>query len=626
MRPLLIGKADGKNFSLPPDVVTSTLVVYGGKGMGKTNLGAVLVEELSRAGLRWVAADPLGVWWGLRHNREGKGPGIECLILGGVHGDIPIEPTGGAVVADLVVDYPESNVIIDFSRKPSGEMWGVAEKVRFLTHYAKRLFQRQGSLEDGRRREPLFQIVDEAARYVPQIIPAGNPDLAMCVAAWEQLVEEGRNIGIGVGLLTQRSARMNKSVSELADAMLAFRVLGPNSISAVTDWLGEHVPKDRIRLHMETLRSLDRGRCLLVSPGWLKFEGIVDIRARETFDSSATPKPGERPKKVSGKAAKPDLAKYAERMKETIERAKSEDPKALRQQVQELKNKLVAAEKQAGKGSAGAAGQGSAPPKAPDPKVIERAVQSAVKTATTPLLRQIETIRKQAKQAVENFAKAAGPLNAIANIEMPEIPRIEAVANLVESVDAGLRRMERGEPRPVIVRPPRPAAESNGSLSMALVKVLSRLEELLDCTHSDKVAKAQLAAWAEYSPNSGGYNNYLGTLRSQGLITYPSGGYVAITEEGRKHAQPGDVPVNSKQMLERAKLVLGGSEARLLELLHESREETAKTELAEASGFSPNSGGFNNYLGHMRTLGFIEYPKPGMVKCADWLYLNGDAA
>src|SRR4051812_14105023 len=90
--------------ALPLDVVTSTVVVYGGKGMGKTNLGSVLVEELAKAGLRWSVLDPLGVWWGLRHAKDGKGPGIECLVLGGVHGDIPIEPTGGAVVADLVVD------------------------------------------------------------------------------------------------------------------------------------------------------------------------------------------------------------------------------------------------------------------------------------------------------------------------------------------------------------------------------------------------------------------------------------------------------------------------------------------------------------------------------------------
>jgi hypothetical protein len=96
---------------------------------------------------------------------------------------------------------------------------------------------------------------------------------------------------------------------------------------------------------------------------------------------------------------------------------------------------------------------------------------------------------------------------------------------------------------------------------------------------------------------------------------------VRITDAGRKLAQPENVPASSGEMLARAKRVLGGSEGRLLEILHESREETPKTKLAEAAGFSPNSGGFNNYLGHMRTLGFVEYPQPGQVKCADWLYL-----
>jgi uncharacterized protein len=155
------------NLNLPLDAVTSTLVVYGGKGMGKTNFGSVLVEELTKAGLRWCALDPLGVWWGLRHSKDGKGRGIECVILGGAHGDIPIEPTGGAVAADLVVDEP-ANVIIDFSRKASGDMWSIGEKVRFVTEYALRLFQRQGGLTDGTRREPIFQILDEAARYIPQ--------------------------------------------------------------------------------------------------------------------------------------------------------------------------------------------------------------------------------------------------------------------------------------------------------------------------------------------------------------------------------------------------------------------------------------------------------------------------
>jgi polynucleotide 5'-kinase involved in rRNA processing len=46
------------DLSLPLAAVTSTIVVYGGKGMGKTNLGAVVAEECAKAGLRWSVIDP----------------------------------------------------------------------------------------------------------------------------------------------------------------------------------------------------------------------------------------------------------------------------------------------------------------------------------------------------------------------------------------------------------------------------------------------------------------------------------------------------------------------------------------------------------------------------------------
>ena len=107
-----------QNLSLPLDTVTSTIVVYGGKGMGKTNFGSVVVEELTRIGLRWSYLDPLGVVWGLRHSADGKQPGLECLILGGVHGDIPIEPTAGTVVADRGNECQKSNG--QKSKRPSG--------------------------------------------------------------------------------------------------------------------------------------------------------------------------------------------------------------------------------------------------------------------------------------------------------------------------------------------------------------------------------------------------------------------------------------------------------------------------------------------------------------------------
>jgi uncharacterized protein len=598
--------------ALPLDVVTSTLVVYGGKGMGKTNFGSVLVEELSKAGLRWSTLDPLGVWWGLRHSSDGKGRGIECLILGGAHGDIPIEPTGGAVVADLVVDEPAS-VIIDFSRKPTGEMWTIGEKTRFVTDYAMRLFRRQGELVDGRRREPIFQILDEAARYIPQLIPAGNPDLARSVSAWETLVEEGRNIGIGVGLLTQRSARMNKSVSEVADAMFSFRIVGPNSIGAVTDWLGEHVPKDQIKKHVETLRSLDRGSCLVVSPGWLKFEDVVHIRARETFDSSATPKPGERPRRVTGEAAKPDLAKYVDRMRETIEKAKENDPRELREQIRRLKAQLV---KTSTTSPAKTESDRSFEYEAKISKAVLRAIKERDATWS-------KTVRDHLRELERRIAEAAATVHYQAR-NFPFVPPAEI------SIEAPPTPHENPAPKVIPLRPaPEPRrlqsqSESNGHLSRSQIAILAALAQF-EAIGRNVVPKKWIAALAGASHSSSTYANNLGALRTAGYIDYPEAGKLALTAEGREKAPEVEAPRSSEEMLQRCKEIVSRSQSAILDALARHYPKAVdKTDLASETEASATSSTFANNLGALRSAGMLDYPTPGQVRAADWIFLQGE--
>lgn len=655
------------NLHLPADAQTSTLLVLGGKGMGKTNLGRVIVEELSRLGLRWAALDPLGVWWGLRYSKDGKGRGIECLILGGVHGDMPIEPTGGAVVADLVVDESIS-VIIDFSRKPSGEMWSIGERTRFITEYAKRLYQRQGGLVGGQRRSPIFQMLDEAARYVPQIIPHGNPELAKCLGAWEALVEEGRNIGVGIGLLTQRSARINKSVSELADALFAFRTVGPNSVEAVTDWLGEHVPKSDIKQHVETLRSLERGRCLVVSPGWLKFEGIANVRAGETFDSSATPKPGERQAKVTGAGAKPDLAKYQERMRETIERAKENDPSALKREVERLKKEVAA------KPSAPAA-----------VTVADRKIAAKAATASVSILNQqnamIARMRAEVEQAMKVIARVTAFGFEATKVNPKEVERAVQVA--VEQIGqkvakaADVRRAEfeklkgeleallgrlgrlvdkkidisvdviRANPPfalnavPVVARIPKSAVsvtyEGHGTLARvdadAVNKVLFAEGSPIGKTQSKilramaefeaigvaNVTRAAVASWCGIKSTTGTFKNYLSELRVAGLIV-TTAEKLQLTDAGRSLA--GEVPAvaNQAELLARAKQVIGSTQGRMLEVIHGNRDGISRAAVAEQLGISPTTGTYKNYISELRTAGMIVDIDRETVKCADWMY------
>lgn len=497
------------SLALPPATVTSTVVVYGGKGMGKTNFGSVLVEELAAAHLRWSVLDPMGVWWGLRHAKDGKGKGIECLILGGAHGDIPIEPTGGSVAADLVVDE-DANVIIDFSRKPNGETWGVGEKIRFITDYGRRLFQRQGSLVNGKRREPIFQVLDEAARFIPQMIRAGQPELAQCLSVWAQMVEEGRNFGLGVCLLTQRSARLNKDVAELADAMIAFRTVGPNSIGAVMDWLGEHVPKQRINELIEKLRSLPVGHCLVVSPGWLEVEKIVKIRERATFDSSATPKPGESVKRVTGEAAKPDLAKYAARMQETIERVKQNDPAELKKKLAAVSKELEQERKK----------KTPAEKPAAAPKVIDsRLIAQAVKKRDREWLQAVRSYQAAAERHILN-ASATALKSMIATAPGFEAPKEMAGADATTVYNPAKQTVR-------VVRPPAPAGNNGPGADLPLgeKKVLIAVAQ-----YSDGAERDQLTILTGYKRST--RDAYLQRLGEKAYVTAEPGGLVIATEQG----------------------------------------------------------------------------------------------
>jgi hypothetical protein len=595
------------DFSFPEDAVTSTVLIYGGKGMGKSNSGAVFLEELSKNGLRWSALDPMGVLWGLRYSADGKGSGIECLILGGPHGDIPIETTAGAVAADLVVNE-SVNVIIDFSRKHTGEMWGVGERIRFVNDYGKRLYQLQGSLIDGKRREPIFQLIDEAARFMPQTIRQGEVDAAKCLSTWATIVEEGRNVGIGVGLLTQRSARLNKDVAELADVMIAFRTVGPNSIAAVMDWLGEHAPKEKIKGYVEQLRSLPRGTALVVSPGWLKIEAVVPMRPRETFDSSSTPKPGEHGRKVSGKGAAPDLAKYTERMRETIERAKEDDPKALKQTIIQLRKELA---------------QETTRKFPADPQEIAN--------IRTDILAEAQGFLDQCKAEVHRRLDQASfeVMNSVTWTLPKPSQRIEAAFSAVRAVpvssDPGTARPPYTNPDPRMRRPSsRVLARSVGDLDGFSASQKSIIQAIGNGISIGRpvLTRTWTAFLAGVSPKSSGFEKNLSMLRTRGVIDYGAGSTVFLTEDGRKLVTITQA-VTEEGLHRQIASMLSSSQANIMRVLFAQRgEPSTREELAQACDVSAKSSGFEKNLSSLRSLKLIDYGPQSTVFAVDDLFLT----
>jgi hypothetical protein len=155
----------------------------------------------------------------------------------------------------------------------------------------------------------------------------------------EELVRRGRQRGIGTTLITQRSSVINKNVLELTENLVILRNLGPRSRDAIKGWIETHGTEDERRVVMDSLQSLPTGSAWLFSPYFLKELKRIQFRKKRTFDSSATPRPGET-RRAPKTLAEIDLQAIGQRMAETIEQAKADDPKELRRQIAQLKRDL----------------------------------------------------------------------------------------------------------------------------------------------------------------------------------------------------------------------------------------------------------------------------------------------
>lgn len=613
------------DLSLPAqEMVTQTTVVYGGKGMGKTNLGAVIMEELARASKRFCFIDPVGVAWGIRHSADGKGEGVKVVILGGRHGDLPIEPSGGAVVADFVSESAE-NILIDISSRADGRRWSTPDKIKFVADYLTRLLER-----NGEHRRPLLQIIDEAARYAPQQIAKHATGAADCLAALEVLVEEGRNAGLGVMLLTQRSARMAKSVSELAELMVAFRTIGPNSVEAILDWFGEHVPKERWKTLVDEIRKLPVGSALIVSPGWLKFEGIARIRKRDTLDSSKTPTGTEQ--KLAKRVKPADLEALRARIAATVEKAEAEDPRKLQSKTATLQRDVerLTAEIERLRAKPAPAGRAAAAPPA-----LTDADRDFLRKLSHQLEHAREDVRAQVRILVSDSIEAIDKAKAeiIESVEIVgrsrlkeldatfDKPRLAAILGKLESNAGSSQLVSAGAARPtapltpIAPRPPRVDA-GPGDASIGKTGLCRMLIALAQ--RPQGLTRAQLGMRASVSSKGGSFDTYLSKARVNGWIA-SEGHTIRITSEGLTALGSYEPLPTGRALADHYIAEFGNSgAARMLRVLVDNHPKAfTRQELGEAASVSASGGSFDTYLSRLRTMELVE-GKDGVKASAEF--------
>jgi hypothetical protein len=128
----------------------------------------------------------------------------------------------------------------------------------------------------------------------------------------------------------------------------------------------------------------------------------------------------------------------------------------------------------------------------------------------------------------------------------------------------------------------------------------------------------QVAVLTGYAAAGGGFNNYLGALRSRGLL---QGDWdrLSITEAGIQTLGSWEPLPMGPALVDHWRSRLGKAERLILETLtQEYPDALTKEEVAARAGYEANGGGFNNALGRLRTLELVQ--GRGELRASDNLF------
>ncbi len=556
--------------AFPPSVATQTIGILAKRGAGKSNTAAVLAEEMYAAGIPFIVIDPKGDWWGLRAARDGKGGGLEVPIFGGDHRDVPLEPGGGAELAEVIAEQRLS-AVIDVS------LFSKAKRLGFLADFAERLYRKN--------RDPLHVFLEEADDYIPQQVRdkrGGNA--ARCLGAWEDVFQRARTKGLGASLITQRSAVINKNVLTQCETLIVLRTTAPQDRKAIKEWIDFQGGSRDV---LESLPQLRDGEAWIWSPHWLGVMERVQVRLRRTYDSGATPEDSRRGKRAA-RLTDIDLAGLEKRFAESVERARADDPRELRKKIASLEKEL----RRLG------------------------GVKSEPVRVEVPVLQDDE--RKTIEDLRDGIESAAAMTSAAK--ECVELCSRD-IGLLRSAVEARTTKAAKPAQAMPAMQPREPAVAMNGAGSGQVPGGKFRAMMVALAQRGGPLTARQLATRSGGAV-SGTFDKYMARMRKSGWVT-GSKHELRITAEGL--AALGDyAPLPTGAELRRYWLdkVGGGRKRALLEQLFAHYPEPLTSEELAAAAGGVISGTFDKYIAYLRRLELVEGTKYAL-KASDDLFDEG---
>lgn len=564
------------NLRIPDAALDDDIAIIAKKGRGKTYAAKGIAERLHALGRRFCVMDPLDSWWGLKANADGS-PGLPVIVVGGEHGDVPLNPDLGEEYGRFVATS-DASVVFCIGELTRGAM------IRFSTAFFKELYRVN--------KAPLTLFLEEGDVFAPQQ-PMG--DATVLLHHVDQIARRGR--GLRLVTLTQRPAKLHKDVLTQLSTLVVLGISSPQDRAAVQAWVEGNADRGQAKAVVDSLASLKVGEGWVWSPDH-DFLYRGHFPKNVTLDTSATPKAGD--KKVKFTLAKPDVSALIEAVKiKEPEPASAKEKKPSADEIKAAEARGYLRGYEEGHTIGRYAGK------------MEAAVDMSRLAS--------EIAEEAATESASCVAKFEAGGQSLPTTKVEEPIRIPARPG-----DAKIALLSEHRKPPPSPSPAPPAADGAAPVSGPQQRILNALAWLRGVRINDP--KREIIAFlADASPKSSAFVNNLGYLRTSGLVDYPAGVRVELTAAGmaRAEVERGGQPTDAL-LQERIFSKLEMPKVRILKALLDRHPEAMRREdLAEAAGASVTSSAFVNNLGNLHnSWGLITYPGKGMVGLSDLMFVR----
>lgn len=586
-RPIL---GEAKSGVVPLDInrlILTRMVLQANSGAGKSWAIRRLLEQ-TYGHVIHIVIDVEDEFYTLREK-------FDYVLARAEGGDCPATIKTAKLLARRIMELEVSTIV------------GISElKAHERYTFVRTFIEALMSLPKNLRKHALV-VVDEAHLFAPEKAKAES------TAAIVDLMTRGRKRGLCGILATQRISKLNKDALAEANNKLIGRAAMDLDKKRSGDELGFHA-RD-----YDQLRTLKPGEFFAYGPALSDQVVKVQIGSVQTTH----PEPGKvaPPVPVPGKK----LQKALQELQELPQEANKEivDLQGAKKEIAVLRRALSTSKKP---------GTGSGATKEDLKAEYERGWAES-EEQTAPELENLRVVVERQAVIYDEILlpNLRGMKETAQAFDRRMIETAKVVKNLAQ--DALKKRRSRS-------RPPKEARIAGGfrrketskkvlkqehevsmnGLSAAQKKILNGLAWWM-AVGIEEPSRRQLAFASGYTV-SGHFNNTLGGLRTSGMVDYPNRNQVCLTHEGAKVAIAPSTPPTEEELQNLVREKLNVAQVKIYDVAVQVwPDEIERDELAEESGYTV-SGHFNNTLGSLRTLGVIDYPRRGVVKASDILFME----